>query len=178
MRLAKLWRASGPSNFVAAVLAEDDSVLTSQNEIGIELGAVWSRTFSKAGSPPQAFYFLDSLGVRWAMDCVHPPSIECIMDFLQKLKDSAPGPDCIPYSCYKVLLAFLQNNFLEPTSFCLLGACSGLGSIFKGPVLFLKIQLLRVSLLGPTNFVRSALQTPIPKPSQARMSAIQLSYLY
>ena len=38
------------------------------------------------------------------MDFVHPPSAECFAWFLKDLKDSAPGPDGIPYSCYKALL--------------------------------------------------------------------------
>ena len=40
------------------------------------------------------------------MDGVHPPSVECFSFFMEGLKDSATGPDGIPYSCYKALLGF------------------------------------------------------------------------
>ena len=74
MRLAKLWRASGPSNSVTAILSTENSLLTNDSCIATEVGSVWSGTFSQAGTlPPQAYEFLSSLGVSWFCVDVRPP---------------------------------------------------------------------------------------------------------
>ena len=112
MRLSKLWRASGPANSVAAILSEVGKTLTQHADIAQEVGQVWGRTFAKTSPlPKEALDLLKKNGISWSMDFVHPPSVDCFAWFLKDLKDSATGPDGIPYSCYKALLRFSAHLF-------------------------------------------------------------------
>ena len=55
-----------------------------------------------------------------------PPSIECIAHFIKHLKDSAPGPDGIPYSCYKALLDVSAMLFFWANLILLAGGTLGI----------------------------------------------------
>ena len=121
-RLAKLWRMSGAANSVTAVLTENGSTAHDPHSIVLEVGAVWARTFSEAGIlPSEAYEFLSSLNVSWPCADVKPPSMEAIAHFLAHLKDSSPGPDGIPYSCYKAHLACSASLFFWATLVLLSG---------------------------------------------------------
>ena len=92
-------------NHIAAVLCEDSHVATSVSAKAHELGSVWSHTFSKLGKVPAvASKFLEAQGTKWHMAHVSPPGHMEFVNFIKALKDSAPGPDGIPYSCYKALI--------------------------------------------------------------------------
>ena len=107
MRLSKLWRACGPANFVSSILTELGEIITQHADIAHEVGQVWGRTFTKTSPlPKEALSLLKKNCINWSMDGVHPPSVDCFAWFLEGLIDSAPGPDGIPYSCYKAMPRF------------------------------------------------------------------------
>ena len=84
MRLAKLWRASGPVNSVAAIISESGETLTEHDDIGLEVGQVWGRTFAKTTPlPNEALDLLKSKSILWSMDFVHPPSVDVLPGFLR-----------------------------------------------------------------------------------------------
>ena len=92
--------------------------VTSETDIANELGQVWARTFSKVeGVPPQAFDFLRKFCSPWDFANILPPSVGDFDEFIKSLKDSAPGPDGIPYSCYKALSCFLPLFSSKPIEY-------------------------------------------------------------
>ena len=168
MRLSKLWRASGPANSVAAIVSEVGKTLTQHADIAQEVGQVWGRTFAKTSPlPKEALDLLKKNGICWSMDFVHPPSADCFAWFLKDLKDSAPGPDGIPYSCYKALFRFSALLFSNAIGSFFRVVCLGSPLTFRGLALYLKMLRPR----GPFPKLRScaplASKMPITKSSQA-----------
>ena len=106
-RLSLLWKAAGPTNSVAAITSDEGVRISEPVEMASSLGSSWSRTFSKReGVPPGAQAFLAGQCPQWSFEGVLPPDVEAIYLHLLSLKDSAPGPDGIPYSCYKALARY------------------------------------------------------------------------
>ena len=60
----------------------------------------------REGVPYEAHSFLAGQNTQWSFAGVPPPDVEAFLLHLLALKDSAPGPDGIPYSCYKALARF------------------------------------------------------------------------
>ena len=93
-----------------------------------ELGSAWAPTFSKVDPvPPQAFIFLSQVSSPWSMDGVHPPCVGSFVEHLAALKDSAPGPDGIPFSCYKPLGMLSGLIFFKANLVLLAGGHLGIG---------------------------------------------------
>ena len=54
-----------------------------------------------------------------------PPCVGDFSEFIKSLKDSAPGPDGIPYSCYKALIGFSALVFFKANLVLLSGGLLG-----------------------------------------------------
>ena len=120
-RLAKLWRSTGPVNSIAAI-SSDRGVLTLEADKAQELGCIWARTFSKVGGVSlEASAFLDAQKTKWQFRSILPPGVGTFRDHILSLKDSATGPDGIPYSCYKALAWLSAHLFFGANLIALAG---------------------------------------------------------
>ena len=82
--------------------------------------------FSNLGKVPSvACRFLETQGAKWLMAHVAPTGFQEFVQFLKALKDSAPGPDGIPYSCYKALIDTMAMLFFYANLILLQGGLLG-----------------------------------------------------
>lgn len=127
-RMSKLWKAVSPSNHVSSVLRADGSETNSIQDMASELGSSWAPTFSKVDPvPPEGFAFLKDFSSPWSMDGVHPPCVGLMSSYVASLKNSAPGPDGIPFSCYKALCLLSGLIFFKANLVLLSGGHLGIG---------------------------------------------------
>ena len=141
-RLAKLWRTLSPVQSIPAIMSREGVKCTKVHDKATELGRVWAGTFSiSEGIPEAALTFLSKLGIKWPLSDTPAPLIADFVSFIKNLKDSATGPDGIPYSCYKALIDLSSTLFF-----------------------FANLALLAGGLLGPSFNIQRGCFIPKSKP--------------
>ena len=75
-RLAKLWKSLGATQSIPAILCCNGEVAWADKDKAMELGGVWSNTFSVLHDiPPEAISFLSKRKSPWPLSGIHPPSL-------------------------------------------------------------------------------------------------------
>ena len=102
VRAAKLWLPFS-SRMVLTAVQVDDKAINDPEGIGAALSEGWSRTFAVAPSidTAQAQHYLETHAVPMDFSKCKPPTKAQVAELINKLPDSAPGPDGLPYSAWK-----------------------------------------------------------------------------
>ena len=102
-RRAKLWAPFGRSISLAGVISSKGRVVEEREAMEEVLVNEWRDTFALKGSDQ---HMIDSIIAKWGhglnLADVKMPSYHQISRMVDKLLDSAPGPDGIPYSGWNV----------------------------------------------------------------------------
>ena len=120
VRLAALWKASGPSLSLHALTLEDGTTVESSQSMLQALGVAWAPTFEKQGKlDPAVHDFLSNLH-SWS-DAVEqpPPGVNKFKASIIFAKPSEPGPDGIPYSAWAACVDASAATLFE-ANVCLL----------------------------------------------------------
>ena len=111
---------------IPAIACENGDTARTEPEKAHEFGIVWSRTFAKVDKvPTAASNFLKRQGTKWHLNHIPPPGVHDFVVFMRALKDSAPGRDGIPLSCYKALIGISALIFFNANLILLQGGLLG-----------------------------------------------------
>jgi len=127
-KLARSWRPFGRQMILTGVITLD-GVVTDPTQKANALGSSWAKTFAeKQFLESRVKEFLDKYARPYDLSTVSFPSVDTIINFLLRAKDSAPGPDGLPYAAwlfageeaaitlYRVIV-YMHNGFAMPLSF-------------------------------------------------------------
>jgi endonuclease/exonuclease/phosphatase family metal-dependent hydrolase len=127
-KLARQWRPFGRTLVLTGVITNEGVVRDPCGKASA-LGSSWARTFAeKEFLDSKVRGFLDKYARPYELSTVTFPSVEAIIAFLVRAKDSAPGPDGLPYSAwlfageeaaitlYKIIV-HMHNGFTMPLAF-------------------------------------------------------------
>ena len=104
----------------------DGIVVSDSQGIAAALKSHWSPTFTACHSdfsPSSANDFLAEWGLRWNLEEVAPPCFDDVAWCAKKAKQSAPGPDGLPYIAWKCGGDEATNTLLSLARVASLGRC-------------------------------------------------------
>ena len=100
-RQAAAWRKRGKRLHLQAIRHDDGSILTDPERAVDALAAHWQPIFQRSPIDPSLNHIANSGTKTFPVDTSWDITCDDFASLISKVKDSAPGPDGIPHSCYK-----------------------------------------------------------------------------
>ena len=122
LEIHKCWRMRRTPSTIAAVLRPDGSITSDPKEMADVLSQHWQKVFSKAPPDPrQVMTFMENNMPQFPSISWHVTEDD-FQAVLKKSGNSAPGPDGIPYGCWRAAPRWIQSLLYTCCSSWLQGA--------------------------------------------------------